>query len=119
MRKEEENPMSTDKAFDSATYVDQVRLAERELTSFILAVDECFGPEQARLSADDWLDECELMDSPPRCCDRNWRAVTIAASARLANRLTSTPDHQATASKTGPKTHPILSSNCLVSPLLV
>ena len=24
---------------------------------------ELFGPEQARLSADDWLDESELMDA--------------------------------------------------------
>jgi hypothetical protein len=30
------------------------------------AVTELCGPEQARLSAEDWLDESELIDSPPR-----------------------------------------------------
>jgi hypothetical protein len=46
-----------------------------------------FGSEQARLAAGDWLDESELMDSPPRSTSRDWRAVTVAASARLADRL--------------------------------
>jgi hypothetical protein len=45
------------------------------------------GLEEAELSAGDWLEESELMDSPPRSEDRNWAAVTIAASARLANRV--------------------------------
>ena len=64
----------------------KIHLAERELASFIGAVTELFGPEQAGLCADDWLDESELMDSPPRSTSRDWRAVTVAASARLANR---------------------------------
>jgi len=80
--------MNHDQMFYSATYADQIHLAEHELASFIMAVERCFGAEQARLSASDWLDECELIDSPPRCSDRNWRAVTVAASARLANRVT-------------------------------
>jgi hypothetical protein len=62
-------------------------LAERELFSFIVAVTEVYGREQGRLSAADWLDESELMDNPPRSEARNWRAVTIASSARLANRV--------------------------------
>ncbi len=80
--------MSSDESFDYSTYAGQIHLAERELASFIGAVKELFGPEQARLSADDWLDEAELVDSPPRSRSRDWRAVTVAASARVASRLT-------------------------------
>ena len=40
-------------------------MAERELASFIRAVTELFGPEQARLPTEDWLEESELIDSPP------------------------------------------------------
>ena len=58
-------------------------------SSFIAAVTELYGPEEATLSANEWLDESELMDSPPRSEMRDWRAVTIAASARLADRFKS------------------------------
>ena len=74
--------------FSDSIYEEQARLAERELSSFIAAVTELYGPEQARLSAQDWLDESELMDSPPRSEVRDWRVVTVAASARLADRVT-------------------------------
>jgi len=60
---------------------------ERELASFIAAVTELYGPAQARLAAEDWLEESDLMDSPSRSELRNWRSVTIAASARLASRV--------------------------------
>ena len=63
-------------------------MAERELSAFIRAVTELFGPEQAKRSTQDWFDEFDLIDCPPRSTDRDWRAVTVAASARLANRLT-------------------------------
>jgi hypothetical protein len=74
-------------SFSSLIYEEQTHIAERELSAFISAVTELFGPDQARLSAEDWLQEAELLDSPPRSISRNWRAVTIAASARLANRV--------------------------------
>jgi hypothetical protein len=83
--------MSEHEAFSDSIYEQQTHLAERELSSFIAAVTEIYGPEQGRLSAEDWLDESELMDSPPRSEVRNWRAVTIAASARLANRVSVIP----------------------------
>jgi hypothetical protein len=35
----------------------------------------------------DWLDELESMDIQPGSASRDWRAVTMAAAARLANRL--------------------------------
>jgi len=65
-----------------------MHMAERELSAFISAVTQLFGPEEAKLSVEDWLDESELVDSPPRSTSRDWRAVSVAASARLAKRLT-------------------------------
>jgi hypothetical protein len=68
----------------------QMHLAERELCSFVAAVTEMYGPEQARLSAEDWLDEADLRDDTRRSEIRDWRSVTIAASARLASRVAMT-----------------------------
>ncbi|HXY52654.1 MAG TPA: hypothetical protein VEI01_24630 [Terriglobales bacterium] len=79
--------MNEHDSFSNSIYEEQTYLAERELASFIAAVAKSYGPEQAKLSAEDWLEESKLMDSPPRSEARNWRAVTIAASARLANRV--------------------------------
>ena len=79
--------MNEYESFSDSIYEEQAHVAERELSSFTAAVTKLSGTEQARLSAEDWLDESELMDSPTRSDMRNWRAVTIAASARLANRV--------------------------------
>jgi hypothetical protein len=80
--------MDNENSLFNSNCKDQIRLAERELSAFVRAVTELFGPEQARLSAEDWLDESELlMECLPRSIWRNWRAVTIAASIRLAHRL--------------------------------
>src|SRR5450631_4027062 len=68
-------------------YEERTYLARREFFSFIAAVTELYGLEQATLSANDWLEELDLMDSPPSSTKRYWRTVTIAASARLASRL--------------------------------
>ena len=81
------DPMKTKESFSNSICEEQAHLAERELSAFISAVMELFGPDQAKLSAVDWLDELELMDSQPGTTNRRWRAVTIAASTRLANRL--------------------------------
>ena len=81
------HPMSEQDSFSDSVYEEQTHLAERELSAFLSAVTQLYGAEQAKLSAEDWLDESELMDSPPRSEPRNWRAVTIAASARLATRV--------------------------------
>ena len=81
------NAMREPDPFSDSIYEEQTRLAERELSSFIAAVKASYGPEQAKLSAEEWLEESELMDSPPRSETRNWRAVTIAAAARLATRV--------------------------------
>jgi hypothetical protein len=84
--------MDEHKSFSNSIYEKQ-RLAEREMSSFIAAVTELYGPEQARLSEKDWLEELELMDRPAMPTNRHWRAVTMAASIRLAGRLTILPRH--------------------------
>ncbi len=62
-------------------------MAERELTSFINAVTELYGVEQAKVSAEVWLGELESTHGLPGFTNQDWRAVTIAASARVANPL--------------------------------
>jgi hypothetical protein len=110
--------MHKEESFCSSTCEDQIKMAERELSAFVRAVTEFFGPEQARLATEDWLDELELKDMPPRATSRDWRAVTVAASARFANRGTPARDHRTLAASTDTKVSPILSSNCFVSALL-
>jgi hypothetical protein len=77
-------PVSERTSNHSPTCADLVTMAERELSAFIRAVTELFGSEQARLSAEEWLDELASMDCLPGLTSRDWRAVTIAALARLA-----------------------------------
>jgi hypothetical protein len=74
-------------SFSDSIYEEQSQIAKSELSSFIACVKASFGTEQARLSTEEWLEESELMDSPPRSEMRNWHAVTIAATARLADRV--------------------------------
>ena len=81
--------MKEHELFSNSIYEEQTHTADRELSSFIWAVTELYGREEAMLSTNDWLDESELMDSPPRSEMRDWRAVTIAA--RLANRVSFSP----------------------------
>ena len=111
--------MDKEESARNSTCEDQINMAERELSAFIRAVTELFGPEQARLSTEDWLDESELVDIPPRAPSRDWRAVTVAASARLADRGILARDHRTLAKSTDTKVSPILSSNCFASALLV
>jgi len=63
--------------------IEQEQREEQELSAFTCAVTQLFGQEQARLSERDWLDESDLIDSPPFSAVRNLRAVTIAALFRL------------------------------------
>jgi hypothetical protein len=112
--------MNTEESFSDAAYAEEMHMAEGELCAFIVAVTELFGPEQARLSAGDWLDESEVMDSPPRSTSRDWRAVTVAASARLANRLDAALHRRKQlVGSTNTKVSPIPSSSCLHSPHVV
>jgi hypothetical protein len=91
MAETDEDPMNTKESFSDSICEEQMQIAEGEFAAFISAVKELLGSDQAQLSATDWLDELELMDSQPGSTNRHWRAVTIAASARLANRLNAGP----------------------------
>ena len=105
--------MNAKELFSTSAYADQMHMAERELGAFLSAVTKLFGPEQARLAAEDWLDEAEEMDSPPRSTSRDWRTVTVAASARLANRIASARlGRTLLMAATEAKVSPIPSSQC-------
>jgi hypothetical protein len=112
--------MNTEESFSDLAYEDEAHKAERELAAFLGAVTELFGATQARISAEDWLDESALMDSPPRSASRDWRAVTVAASARLATRLNTAKRRQIYSFvSTDTKVSPIPSSNCSGPTILV
>ena len=111
--------MHKKESFRNSSCKEQINMAKRELSAFIRAVTELFGPEQARLSAEDWLDESELLDRPYQATSRDWRAVTVAASIRLANRATPARYYRTLTASTDPNVAPILSSNCFASILLV
>jgi hypothetical protein len=72
---------------DCPTFARWMTMAELELGAFICAVTELFGSKQVSLAAEDWLDELLLIETPPGLTSRCWRPITIAASARLANRV--------------------------------
>jgi len=112
--------MTQSESFPNPPCADQIHLAERELSAFIAAVAELFGADQARMSAEDWLEELELMDVSPRSTHRDWHAITIAASARLANRLNVALNHRRSLdpSATDAQVSPILSSNCFDTTLV-
>jgi hypothetical protein len=84
-------PMSN----ESVSVIDQegksmaqhVASAERELSAFVAAVHQLFGPEQARYAADNWMEELEQTDRISEAQAIDWRAVTIAAAARLVGRV--------------------------------
>jgi hypothetical protein len=65
---------------------EETSTAEQELTAFFRAVMNLFGPEQAELSADDWLNELTATEALPSSM-REWRGITLKASARLAARV--------------------------------
>ena len=72
---------------DGPMFAKLMTMAERELGAYIAAITDLFGFEQVRLAVEDWLDELLLMEPLPGLTSRAWRLITIAASARLANRV--------------------------------
>lgn len=60
--------------------------AERELSSFVTAVNQLFGAEQGRKAAKNWIEELVRTDWPSGAPVVDWRKVTIAASASLVRR---------------------------------
>ncbi len=116
--------MNSEELFSDSAYNREMEMAEEELSAFLKAVKELYGTEEARLSAEDWLDESDLIDSPPLSTSRDWRAVTIAASARLAHRLTAAACPAPTFGtsrgvSTNTKVSPIPSCNCFAVKLVV
>ena len=61
-------------------------LAERELAAFDEAVSELFGPEEARRSTVEWIDELESRNWPAIPGVLDFRRITTKASAKLAHR---------------------------------
>jgi hypothetical protein len=61
-------------------------MAARELAAFFNAITQLFGPEQADLSAEDWLRELIKVGDLPTST-REWRLITAKASTRLARRV--------------------------------
>jgi hypothetical protein len=65
---------------------DFMTMAERELAAFLNAVAQLFGPEERKLSAEDWLQELNRTERLP-ASTREWRSITAKASTRLAGRV--------------------------------
>ena len=65
---------------------DVLAMAERELAAFRKAVTQLFGPEQARVSGEEWLRELSAVDALP-ASTREWRTITTKVVARLAERV--------------------------------
>jgi len=78
---------------------DLMTMAERELSAFFNAVTQLFGSEQAKLSAEYWLQELIEIDGLP-ASTREWRWITEKVSTRLASRL------RASSLSTSPSTEP-------------
>jgi hypothetical protein len=60
--------------------------AVKELAAFFTAIDNLFGPEQARRSAINWIEELDSIDWQSDDSMPNWRQATVAAS-RSAKRF--------------------------------
>jgi hypothetical protein len=113
MNKRQPTSLSEWKNSHSPADVNLMVIAERELGAFIRAVTELYGPEQARLAAEYWVDELELMDALPGPTRRDWGSVTVAASTQLARRLNLNLDRATPrVASTDTKVSPIPSSNC-------
>jgi hypothetical protein len=65
---------------------DLMTMAERELSAFFKTVTQLFGPGQAEISAEDWLQELIAMDGLPSSIGE-LRWITAKASTRLASRV--------------------------------
>jgi hypothetical protein len=66
--------------------IDLLAMAEQELQAYFNAVRDLFGSEQARLSAEDWLDELKALEPLPVSA-RQLRMITINVAKRLTGRL--------------------------------
>jgi hypothetical protein len=98
----------------SSRCADLIVVVGRDLGTLMGAITELSGPEQARPSAEDRINELESMDASPGVTERDWAAVIIVASAQLAKRLHTDADRpMSRVASTDTKVSPIPSSNCL------
>ncbi len=58
--------------------------AERELSAFLFAVGELYGPRAVDSAAGHWLQLAESPDVPLLRGRLNWRGISIIAARRLA-----------------------------------
>jgi hypothetical protein len=65
---------------------DRTTMAEQELSAFFTAVKDLYGPKQAELSAQDWLEELEASNDLPASA-REWRLITNRVTKQLAIQL--------------------------------
>ena len=65
---------------------DRTTTAEHELSAFFTAVKSLFGPKQAELAAEDWLQELEASNDLPASA-REWRLITERVTKQLAIQL--------------------------------
>ena len=65
---------------------DCATMAEQELSAFFTAVKDLYGPKQAELSAEDWLQELEASNHLPASA-REWRSITNRVTKQLAIQL--------------------------------
>jgi hypothetical protein len=61
-------------------------MAERELEAFFTAVTQLFGTEQAKSSAEDWLQELQASNDLPASA-QEWRLITNRVTKQLAIQL--------------------------------
>jgi hypothetical protein len=87
---------------------DLMVIADQELEGLPQSGYGVFGPKQARLAAEDWVGELELMDT---IAWTDSAPLGLAASAQLLRRLNANADRPPVAS-TDTKVSPIPSSNC-------
>jgi len=62
--------------------------AERELSAFVIAVNQLFDDEQGLKAANKWLEELERTDWVSEASVIDWRKVTIAAAAKFVKGVT-------------------------------
>jgi len=112
--------MNVPELFSHSIYEEQTILAERELTAFLSSVTALFGAEQTPSAKHIWLEEADLPDTPPLSIDRDWRTVTIAASARALGHINDKRHHPTPfcAASINTNRSPVPTSNCLAHPLL-
>lgn len=62
-------------------------IPEQELLGFVSTVSDLVGSQQSTFLREVWLDELASMETMPAPTSSEWRMVTMAAWARLAQRL--------------------------------